>query len=236
MRLADNVDRCERCWGRAGLEPFALDGGRAVTLCRSCRDAAPADALVFREIFMRFGSAKEMISHYDARDEQEALRKLCVERRLDVRTVLRAIESHGRAAGSPNGFLDFTRPYGYEMRDGGLKVKPEEAKTVGVIFEMYVQGMGVAKICRELNAARIPTKTGKEWASQTIANILRNPLYAGFTKDAGAIRSGKHRPIVDPEVFSDVQVRMESRIRRPDQKRESRLFREESGKAGGEKR
>src|SRR2546426_5857352 len=228
--MAGPTDRCARCWGRAGLQPFSSDGGRPVLLCRSCREGAPRDALVFREIYMRFGSAKELISHYGARDEQEALRKLCVERKLDYRAVLRAIDSHGTRGSGSNGFLDFTRPYGYEMRDGALKVRPEEAKTVGVIFEMYLKGMGIAKICRELNTAKIGTKTGKEWASQTVANILRNPLYAGFTRKAGALRSGKHRPIVDPEMFSDVQVRMESRIRRPDQKRESRLFREQERK------
>ena len=177
---------------------------------------------------MRFGSAKELISHYGARDEQEAIRKLCMDRKLDLKAVIRAIELHGRAPGAPSGFLDFTRPFGYDLRDGGLKVKPEEAKTVGVIFEMYVQGLGIAKICKELNTAKIPTKTGKEWASQTVANILRNPLYAGFTKETGALKSGKHRRIVDPEIFSDVQVRMESRIRRPDQRRESKLFRDDT--------
>ena len=225
--MAANGDRCARCWGRTALQPFSLAEDRPVTLCRGCRDAAPADPLVFREIFMRFGSAKELISHYGARDEQEALRKLCVERKLDYRAVLRAIDSHGTRGSGSNGFLDFTRPYGYEMRDGALKVRPEEAKTVGVIFEMYTKGMGIAKICRELNTAKIRTKTGKEWASQTVANVLRNPLYAGFARDGGALRSGRHRPIVDPEMFSDVQVRMEQRIRRPDQKRESRLFRRE---------
>lgn len=224
--MAGTGDRCERCWGRAALQAHAVEGARSVLLCRVCRQEAPRDPVVFREVFMRFGSTKEMMSHYGSQEEQEALRKLCVERKLDYKAVRRAIETHGKA-GSPNGFLDFTRPYGYEMRDGALKVRPEEAKTVGVIFEMYQKGMGIAKICKELNGAKIPTKTGKEWASQTVANILRNPLYAGFTRDTGALRHGSHRPIVDSEIFSDVQVAMERRIRRPDQKRESKLFREE---------
>ena len=185
---------------------------------------------------MQFSSAKELISHYDASDEQEALRKLCNERRLDYKSVIRAIESHGKNERRSNGFADFTRPYGYELRDGGLMVRAEEAKTVGVIFEMYLKGMGIAKICRELNDAKIPTKTGKEWASQTIANILRNPLYAGFVREKGVLRSGKHRRVVDPETFSDVQVVMEKRIRRPDQRPESRLFKDERRTGGGEKR
>lgn len=224
-------DRCDRCWGRGGLRSFALDGTRPVTLCQSCRQEAPADLVVFREVFMRFGSTKEMVSHYDARDEPEALRKLCNERRLDFRTVIRAIDVHAPEPSPGNGFLDFTRPFGYEMRDGGLAVRPEEAKTVGVIFEMYQRGLGIAKICKELNGAKIRTKTGKAWASQTVANILRNPLYAGFVKEKSGLRPGRHRRIVDPEVFSDVQVALEKRIRRPDQRPESKLFRDDR-KAG----
>src|SRR3990170_1686712 len=235
--MAGNGDRCERCWGRSSLTSLTMEGTRTVPLCRQCRQVAPQDPVVFREVFLRFGSAKEMISHYDTRDEQEALRKLCVDRRLDLKVVIRAIELHGLAVGPSSGFLDFTRPFGYELRDGGLAMRPEEAKTVGVIFEMYQKGLGVAKICRELNEARIHTKTGKEWASQTVANILRNPLYAGFVREkGGALQPGKHRRIVDPEAFSDVQVAMGRRIRRPDQKPESKLFRAEAKRHRGEKR
>jgi len=223
--MAANGDRCERCWGRTGLAPFSVDEMRLVTLCRSCRQEAPKDPTVFREIFLRFSSTKELVSHYGARDDAEALRKLCVERKLDHKSVIRAIESHGGDGPESRGFLDFTRPYGYEIRDGALRVRPEEARTVGLIFEMYLEGRGIAKICEELNKHEIRTKTGKEWASQTIANILRNPLYCGYTKDNGSLRTGRHRAIVDQEVFSRVQVEMEKRIRRPDQKQESRLFR-----------
>src|SRR3970040_2231319 len=111
--MAANGDRCERCWGHGGLQPHPVDGGRVVTLCRPCRQEAPRDAIVFREVFMRFSSTKELVSHYDARDEQEALRKWCVERRLDYPTVIRAIESHGKPVGDGKGFRDFTRPFGY---------------------------------------------------------------------------------------------------------------------------
>jgi len=234
--MAANGDRCERCWGRSGLQVHAVEGGRAVTLCHACREETPRDPVVFREVFMRFSSTKELISHYDARDEQEALRKLCVERKLDYRSVIRGIESHGKPTAAGNGFQDFSRPFGYEIRDGGLAVRPVEARTVGLIFEMYLEGLGLAKICGVLNKKEIPTKTGKKWQSQTVANILRNPLYAGFVREKDGFRNGKHRAIVDKEAFSDVQVEMEQRIRRPDQKPESKLFREESKRGGGEKR
>lgn len=222
------ADKCERCWTRTSLHAYAPDGGKGAMLCRPCREGAPRDALVFREVYMRFGSAKELISHFDARDEDEALRKLCNEQRLDYRRVTRAMKDHGNDGGS-DGFAEYTRPYGYLERDGGYVVKTDEARTVGLIFEMYLDGKGIAKICRELNEHDIRTKTGKKWKSQTVANILRNPLYCGYTRENGSLRRGKHRAIVDPEVFSRVQVEMEKRIRRPDQKAESRLFRPKKG-------
>lgn len=235
MTMATKGARCERCWGRRALRPYSLPGIRPMTLCRACREGAPRDPLVFREIFMRFGSAKELISHYSARDEEEALRKLCNERRLDYKRVVRAIERHDGSE-QPGGFLEFTRPFGYTWRDGALAVNPAEARTVGLIFEMYLEGKGIARICNDLNEHGIHTKTGKRWASQTVANVLRNPLYAGYARTDGSLRAGKHRRIVEPETFSRVQVEMERRIRRPDQKRESRLFREARKGAGREKR
>jgi len=217
-------DRCERCWGRVDLQEHPVEGMRTPLLCRACREAAPRDPLAFREVFLQFGSTKEMLAHFDARDEDEAIRKLCNERKLDYRTMIRGISSHGGSAAPGLAFEEFTRPYGYETRDGALKVNPGEARTVGLIFEMYLEGRGIAKICTELNRAEIPTKTGKKWQSQTIANILRNPLYCGYIRRDGGLRNGKHRPIVDQDKFSQVQVEMEKRIRRPDQKRDAGLF------------
>lgn len=220
--------RCERCWVRGGLEEHEVDGGRALLLCRACREGAPKDPVALREFFLPFGSTKELLSHFDARDEEEAVRKLCNERKLDYMTMMRGISSHGGGSASGMAFEEFTRPYGYETRDGSLKVNPSEARTVGLIFEMYLDGQGIAKICKELNHAEIRTKTGKRWQSQTIANILRNPLYCGYVRQDGALRNGNHRPIVDQDKFSQVQVEMEKRIRRPDQKREASLFKASS--------
>jgi hypothetical protein len=217
-------DRCERCWGRGGLEEHSVEDMRPSLLCRACREAAPRDPLAFREVFLRFASTKEMLTHLDSRDEDEAVRKLCNERKLDYKTMIRAISSHGRGTSPGLAFEEFTRPFGYETHDGALKVNPAEARTVGLVFEMYLEGLGIAKICEQLNHAEIPTKTGKRWQSQTIANILRNPLYCGYIRQDGALLNGKHRPIVDQDRFSQVQVEMEKRIRRPDQKRDAALF------------
>src|SRR3972149_6368869 len=98
--MAGNGDRCERCWGRSSLTSLTMEGTRTVTLCRQCRQVAPQDPIVFREVFLRFGSAKEMISHYDARDEPEGPRKLGVDRRLYPEVVRRDIRGTGLAGGA----------------------------------------------------------------------------------------------------------------------------------------
>ena len=64
------------------------------------------------------------------------------------------------------------------------------------------------------------TKTGRAWASQTIANILSNPVYCGLARLNGGIKRGKHEPLIEIDTFNRVQNEMQRRIRRPDQRKE----------------
>src|SRR2546426_921046 len=141
---------------------------------------------------MRFGSTREMLQHYSSESEDEALRKLCVERDLNEREVLRrarglqSAEALNNAVKKANAFLTYASPYGYDYVDGVLQVKNEEARVVSLIFRRYLEGKGIAKICQELNRDGYRTKTGRAWASQTIANILSNPVYCGLASLNGS--------------------------------------------------
>lgn len=176
---------------------------------------------------MRFGSTKELLSHFHASTEEEALRRLCAERGLNEREMLRRA---GAIRGSlqsdrprVSSFLNYVSPFGYDYVDGSLKVNTKESKVVSIIFRRYLEGKGIAKICKELNRGGYRTKTGRSWASQTVANILSNPVYCGLTRSKRRVRRGKHELLIQPETFNRVQTEMERRIRRPDQKHASRL-------------
>ncbi len=71
--------------------------------------------------------------------------------------------------------------YGYDKIDTySLKINPEEADTVKLIFKSYTScDMGIRKIANMLNFKKIPTKKGNEWTSKGVRRILTNPIYSG---------------------------------------------------------
>ncbi|TLZ73104.1 MAG: hypothetical protein E6K10_01110 [Methanobacteriota archaeon] len=234
-------ERCERCWSRKRLatKEVVADERRdpsrrtqPVTLCDHCADLAPEDPLLFWEVFMRFSSVREFVRHFQADSEEEALHRLCAEKGFNEHELLRRYKIiKGPVPGRPadedprkfSGFLNYASPFGYRYLEGSLQVNDDEAKVVSFIFRRYLEGRGIAKICQELNRLGHRTKTGRTWASQTVANILGNPVYCGLTRANGSVKLGSHRALIERDAFNRVQQEMERRIRRPDQKSETRF-------------
>ena len=122
---------------------------------------------------------------------------------------------------------------GYDRVDKThFTINPEQAKTVRMIFDMYLSGMGVTAIQYQLEKIGRLTATGKErWYSSHIARVLRNTFYCGiityhkeFTpdflkqkkiKNYGELEflqvQGNHEPIVTVEEFQQVQQIMDSK-------------------------
>ena len=78
--------------------------------------------------------------------------------------------------------------YGYELADGRLHVKEEEAGIVRQVFEMFVnQGIGYSTIAGKLNRQGIPKlpsknshgRTFTDWTADHVKRMLDNPLYTG---------------------------------------------------------
>lgn len=76
-------------------------------------------------------------------------------------------------------------PYGYKlgMGDNGirqLKIDPEKAPVIKMIYDWYDSGFGVAEIARRLEDRGILTYTKKgKWNESTITEILKNDVYKG---------------------------------------------------------
>jgi len=239
--VKNSLPRCERCWSTDGVQLFRFmatgqpckeDDETGIPLCRDCRQKAPRDPLVFKEVFLRFGSPKELLSAFSAKTEEEAIAKLCMERRLDYSNMMARLSGSAAAARigaelavgkSLGGMAHLMGPFGYQYDDSGLAVNDAEARVVLEIFNLYVNGLGIARICRDLNKRGFKTRTGKAWASQTVANILSNPTYCGFARVNGDLKAGKHKHLVSVDTFNRVQEEMQKRIRRPDQKSENCL-------------
>lgn len=115
-----------------------------------------------------------------------------------------------------------TQPYGYNYVDGELVVNASEAAIIKQMYEMYTRGTGVRGLVRWLNGSGIPSKTGKAWSDNTVAYILRNPLYIGkfvwgwLPKGKGKNHRdmppaeltylGSHEPILPEDLWNTVQA------------------------------
>ena len=72
---------------------------------------------------------------------------------------------------------------GYDRVGKELKINPEQAKTVRMIYDMYLDGKGMSTIKYELEAAeRLTSKGLKNWDAGNISRILNNSFYCGIIK------------------------------------------------------
>ena len=68
---------------------------------------------------------------------------------------------------------------GYRYGTDGYVIEPTEAETVRLIFDSYLQGMGLMAIAKMLNAQSRTSRYGKPWGKSSIMRVLRNSTYTG---------------------------------------------------------
>lgn len=115
-------------------------------------------------------------------------------------------------------------PFGYALADKRLAVNPDEAWIIKKIFDMYLENKGTRAIAEELNSLGIRTRQGAAWYPFPIRGILQNQVYIGNTiwnktkrndtkeikrpEEEWVVKENTHEPIIDREMFSQVQERM----------------------------
>ena len=103
-----------------------------------------------------------------AQNEVESLSK-------KVKMGIRMKQKRGEMMGF-NGCLG----YDYHPEDKSITVNEEEAETVRLIFELYLQGYGTYTIARQLTEmGRINKKGGTTWTDSGILGIIKNEKYKG---------------------------------------------------------
>ena len=105
--------------------------------------------------------------------------------RYELKTITKRLVRGRNQSASEGKFMGSMAPYGYRAyklpgeKGNSLRIDPEEAKVVQMIFDMYgQQGMGYNAIAYRLNDLHIPARKG-EWAQTSIVNILNNEVYLG---------------------------------------------------------
>lgn len=120
-------------------------------------------------------------------DEQFADMKFMFSR-FEHKTINKRLMA-GKAASQKEGkYIGSIAPYGYEIvkikgeKGNTLKVLPEEALVVKMIFDWYTEeGLGTGQIANRLNDLHIPPRVASEWISSTIRQIIDNEHYIGRT-------------------------------------------------------
>lgn len=184
--------------------------------------------------------------------------------RREYKTINRRLQ-RGRVASVREGkYVSNKAPYGYERvkisHDKGFTLSPvpEQAEIVKKIFEWYTKGLllengsrkriGTSLIARELNSRNVKPHTGSVWTSQTIRDMLINPVYIGKIRwnwrpakkklidgkvtlerprsDNCIISQGIHEPLIDDESFiaaSELMSKNKSRPLRGDKQAQNPL-------------
>lgn len=129
--------------------------------------------------------------------------------------------------------VGFSHFLGYDRGpDGNLVVNREQAKTVKLIYRLFLDGYTFHSITKELMARGLETPTGKKkWYQGTVKSILTNEKYKGdallqkrftvnfLTKETKANEGevpqyyveNNHEAIISPQVFDWVQEEIKRR-------------------------
>lgn len=130
--------------------------------------------------------------------------------------------------------VPFDHFLGYDRGPHGeLVINEEQAKTVRLIYDLFLQGLTPHAIAKQLTAMGIPTPRKKAiWNQGTVRSILTNEKYKGdalmqkcytvdfLTKKQAVNRGvlpqyyveGDHEAIIPPETFELVQQEMNRRL------------------------
>jgi len=133
-----------------------------------------------------------------------------------------------------------SRLYGYKyiQAENKLEVIRNEAETIKIIFNLYIEGKGIRQIINYLNDNKLHTRASKPFCKSTIRRILDNEKYAGLNNalkyDTGAvmqkysypkvkdeyevIASDKIEPIIDKELFYRCKELLKSKVNYKNQK------------------
>lgn len=82
-------------------------------------------------------------------------------------------------------------PFGYIYQNKKLVPDLENSKKVRDIFEMWSQDIDYKEISKKFN-----------FPASTLYNLIKNPVYLGKIKYKKKLYKGKHKPLIDEELFN----------------------------------
>lgn len=158
----------------------------------------------------------------------------------DLSESIRAVYQRKMRSGE---YLGAYAPYGYrksEQDSHRLEVMEEEARWIRRIYEMYLQGCTIQEIQQELIRNQVVTPSARrkgltdyQWSESTIKKILSSEVYTGTVVQGKSKRrsfkekkvvscpkeswikvANMHQPIIEKELFEQVERLRKSRAKR----------------------
>ncbi len=107
-------------------------------------------------------------------------------------------------------------PLGYDVLDRKLIINEQEAETVRLIYRLYLECKSVRDLKTQLDHRGVISKIRTYKCGRTVGGnpisrgalylLLSNPIYIGRMPHKGEAYEGKHKAIIYPKVWADVQA------------------------------
>ena len=125
-----------------------------------------------------------------------------------IRDKIYASRKRGMWTGGPT-------PYGYKLVDKQLKVDPDAAEAVKMMFRRYVATGSSLQVARELNESSYKRPDSQPWHPRMVLAVLKCRVYTGKleVKRTGEVFDGIHEAIIDDALFQTVQKALAANVR-----------------------
>ncbi len=112
------------------------------------------------------------------------------------------------AKGKPMG----SNALGLRKTPDGYEPIPDQVPVVERIYRELRAGRSQLVIARDLERDRVPTASGTgKWHQGTVYRTARNPIYKGMIRHRGQILPGSHEPLIDPQLWEEVNALLDSK-------------------------
>lgn len=146
--------------------------------------------------------------------------------RKELKLISRRMQ-RGRIKSISDGNYIFTYPpFGYNIKSDSknrfLIPDDDTCEIVKFIFEEYISGLGGKKISEKLNLLNVKTSFGFDFTSNSVLNIIKNPIYCGYITWNGEKEKLKvkadHLPLISEEIFEKANLILKNKKHPPSKK------------------
>lgn len=226
-RRADKRPEFQRMIGLAKLKPKPFDVilvHKFDRFARSREDSVVYKSLLRKDCNVKVVSITEQLED----DKFSIILEAMLEAMAEYYSLNLSEEvKKGMTEKARRGELQTPAPFGYRMESGLLTPHDEEAEIVKQIFYKYAkENVSLRTIAKFVNSLGFKTKMGNAFDTRLVEYIIYNPTYIGkmrwtptgsvvckhdFDNPDTFILDGKHKAIVDSELWNEANKKIRAR-------------------------